>query len=113
MQSKIIPNEPSLAQPFWVGIGSVFIAGVFLAVFWAKLPPQVPLFYSRPLGEAELANPLFLLLPLLLSILFLVVNLVVARFIESDFLKRALVLGATLSSLLASITVIRIIFLIS
>ncbi len=112
MQPKIIPNEASLSQPFWLGIGSIFIAAVILAIFWVKLPPQVPLFYSRPLGEAELANPLFFLFPLILSACFLLINLMLARFIESDFLKRALVLGAALSSILASITVIRIIFLI-
>lgn len=113
MQPKIIPNEPSLSQPFWLGIVSVFAGALILAIFWAKLPPQVPLFYSHPAGEAELANPLYLVFPLILSILFLVLNLALARFIESDFLKRALVLGATLASILASITVVRIIFLVS
>jgi len=31
-----------------------------LAVFWVKLPPLVPLWYSRPWGEEQLANPAFL-----------------------------------------------------
>lgn len=113
MRQKIIPTEPSLFQPFWAGIVSVFAAALVIAIFWVKLPPQVPLFYSRPAGEAELAHPLFLIIPLALSVVFLFLNLLLARFIESDFLKRALVLGATLPAILASITIIRIIFLIS
>lgn len=113
MQTKIIPNEPSLAQPFWLGVVSVFAAALNLALFWVNLPPQVPLFYSRTPGGDQLANPLLLALPLVLSAIFLVLNLVLARFIESDLLKKALVVGATLSAILASITIVRIIFLVS
>jgi hypothetical protein len=29
---------------------------ILLAVFWHRLPPQVPLFYSRAYGEARLVN---------------------------------------------------------
>ncbi|MDO8503711.1 MAG: hypothetical protein Q7S60_03395 [bacterium] len=113
MQPRIIPNEVSLSQPFRLGIGSVLITTLILAIFWVKLPAQVPLFYSRTTGGDQLTNPLFLLLPPILSGIFLLMNLVLTRFTESDFLKRALVLGAVLSSILASITVIRIIFLIA
>src|SRR3990172_6215750 len=31
-----------------------------ILVSWGKLPPELPLFYSRPWGEAILASPLFL-----------------------------------------------------
>lgn len=113
MQPKIIPSEPSLAQPFWLGIASVITGALVFAIFWVKLPPQVPLFYSRTSGGDQLANPFLLAVPSTLSILFLLLNLVLARFIESDFLKKALVVGATLAAILASITVVRIIFLIA
>ncbi|MBI4033061.1 MAG: hypothetical protein HY377_00885 [Candidatus Blackburnbacteria bacterium] len=113
MAPKIIPNEPSLAQPFWLGTVSILATALLLGIFWVKLPPQVPLLYSRTPGVDQLGNPFLLVLPLVLSIIFLIVNLAVARFIESDFLKRALVLGATLCAILASVTVVRIIFLIS
>lgn len=38
------------------------ISGGLLGIFFAKLPPQVPLWYSRPWGEEQLASPVFLVL---------------------------------------------------
>jgi hypothetical protein len=41
--------------------------------FWKKLPPEVPLFYSRPWGKEQLVNPRFLfLLPGLTLVIFLI-----------------------------------------
>lgn len=113
MQPKIIPNEPSLAQPFWLGTVSIIVGALALAISWINLPPQVPLFYSRTPGGDQLANPLLLGVPLVLSAVILALNLVLARLIGSDLIKRVLLLGAALAAMLASTTVLRIIFLIS
>jgi len=63
-------------------------AGLIL-LFWRKLPPEVPLFYSRPWGKEQLANPwsLFLLPGLTLVVLlvnFAFLTLVKTRLDEKD-----------------------------
>ena len=45
------------------------VGGTVIAWFWKTLPPQVPLWYSKPWGDERLASPWFLFLPLLSSII--------------------------------------------
>jgi len=42
---------------------------------WRFLPPQVPLFYSRPWGSLQLVNPVYLTLLPAVSLALLVINL--------------------------------------
>lgn len=112
LRQKIEPLEPSTKKPVLVGFGIVAVTSLLLAVAWFSLPPQVPLFYSRPWGEAQLAQPLFLVLPLLLGIVFIIVNAVLAKKWEDSFLKHSLIFGAVLASLFASITIVRILLLL-
>ena len=54
----------------FLAIGLQFIA---IALFWHRLPPEVPLLYSRAYGDAQLADNFWLwLLPLLTFILELI-----------------------------------------
>lgn len=49
---------------FWnILVGSVATVAGFglVGVFWKLLPPEVPLWYSRPWGQAQLAGPAWLL----------------------------------------------------
>jgi len=75
-----LPSEPYLSPYIRYGIStSLFfiLASLFLiAAFWAKLPPQVPLFYSHPWGESQLVSPIGLILLLLLSLLIFILNFV-------------------------------------
>ena len=80
-----------------------------LIIFLKKLPPQVPLFYGLPRGEVQLAPPISLVYPLVLSSLFLVINSVFATLSKSPFSKKVFVVGGIFISILALITVIRII----
>lgn len=109
---KIEPLEPSTKKPVLIGFGIIAVSALVLAVAWFSLPPQVPLFYSRPWDEGQLAKPLFLALPLLLGTIFLVINAILAKTWEDGFLKQALVLGGVLASLFASITIVRILLLL-
>lgn len=88
----------------------VFI--IILILISKKLPPQVPLYYGLPRGEQQLISPTTLVLPIVLSSLFIIINSAIAYFIESLFLKRVLVFGSYFVSLLSIITIVNIIFLI-
>lgn len=87
----------------------------YLFITVHRWPPEVPLFYSRPWGEEQLAHSGFLwFLPLgALFITFL--NLSLAAFLieRLPFLARILVWSTSLISLLVSITIFKIVTLIT
>lgn len=49
-----------MAVKWAVTAASAVAGGGLLAVFWARLPPVVPVWYSRPWGEDQLAKPVWL-----------------------------------------------------
>lgn len=84
-----------------------------ILVSWGKLPPQIPLFYSRPWGETMLTSPLgFWILPgLLLTISIL--NFFVISYVRNNrFLVRTIVVFTFLVAFLAIYDTTRIISLL-
>jgi len=78
------------------------------------LPKKVPLFYSRPWGEDQLATKDSLFILPLLSLVLLVIAWQSARLLKTKEFMAYLINGfAILFSFLATITLIKIIFLIS
>jgi hypothetical protein len=103
---------------FFVFLFCVFaiLSQVLLVVFsWSKLPPQVPVFYSKPWGEEILSSPFMLLLLPGLNLIFFAVNYLILTFIvrESPFLSKTLVLFSLLVSLIAFYGTFKIIFLLT
>lgn len=96
-------------------IGQLAIGGAFVAWAWSSLPPQIPMWYSRPWGDERLATPWFLFLPLISAIIVYIMNLTVIVRVATDhpMFARVLLLTSLLVSLLSGIMVIRIVTLIS
>lgn len=118
-QAILLPQEKGVRRAFLLGIGFLFLATLVTFLLWRKLPPEVPVFYSRPWGEEQLGQATALFIPVALAGIFLVANLVGAAALEKSpfqggtaLLKKSLVFGGTVLSLLAAITVIRIVFLV-
>lgn len=91
-------------------------SSIIFAVFKFKdLPPEVPLFYSLPWGKKQLADKVFIFILPLSSILVLLLNLFLAKKIKEDFIiiKEILIIGAFLFSLILTITLLKIIFLVT
>ncbi|OGV96628.1 hypothetical protein A2W24_01550 [Microgenomates group bacterium RBG_16_45_19] len=79
---RILLRIRGLSQPtirWGLGLGLVLIGcqGLVLVVWGLKLPPEIPLYYSMPQGEQQLAEKGWLLISLGLSLLALVTNLVI------------------------------------
>ena len=96
-------------------IGSnVIMIGLFVLRF-STLPPQIPLFYSKPWGEDQLADSwMIFLLPIILDLLFVLNNFIYKKFFpENAFVKK--VMNFLNGFLIISITLIfiKIIFLIT
>jgi len=85
-----------------------------ILVSWSKLPPQVPLFYSRPWGEQMLARPVFLWILPVMALLAVGLNYFLTNFSKGDpFLKRVLVTFSFIISLTTLYTTVKIISLIA
>lgn len=75
----------------------VLLAGdlLMLAVFalrFTHLPPQIPLFYSMPWGEQQLADTwTILLLPFFLNLLFFANNFIYNRFFPENLFVRKII----------------------
>ena|SRR3989344_7569869 len=86
----------------------------FLGVNFRRLPPVVPLYYSLPWGEEQLANIIYLFIIPASAILFFSINLI----LSFTILKKELVLVQILMwttvfvTLLGFITLLRIVLLV-
>ncbi len=76
------------------------------------MPPLAPLFYGRPVGEAQLTNSLGLLIAPGTSFLITVLNLFLSLWTKDDFLKKLLAVSTIVISVLTAITVTKIILLV-
>jgi hypothetical protein len=71
---------------------SILAQSSLILVSWSKLPPQVPIFYSRPWGETMLTSPLGLwLLPGLLLVLATINFFLISNISQNRFLARMVI----------------------
>ena len=89
-----------------------FLIVILTLVLKAKLPPEIPLFYGAAEGHEQIATSILLVVPAIISLLFITVNLFLSYFLEDEFLKKALMLTAISTSLLAATTTIKIFLLV-
>jgi len=82
---------------------------------WNRLPPLVPLWYSRPWGSDQLASPYWLLLLPVGSIIIYATNFLVSVYVTAEYLifTQMLFLSSLLVSLLSSYALIKILFLVT
>lgn len=87
---------------------------IVLALSWGKLPPEVPLLYSRPYGEEQLvARWGLVLLPSSALIINVICLRAASMVLETEeLLAQILVWIGCLSALMAGITLVKIIWLV-
>ncbi|TSC85277.1 MAG: hypothetical protein G01um101416_983 [Microgenomates group bacterium Gr01-1014_16] len=88
------------------------VSGGLVLVFLAKLPPQVPLWYSRPWGEDQLAQPVFLwIIPIGILILG-GISEVVRRGVKDKVLETLLTGAVAGAQIILAVGLVRIITLV-
>lgn len=108
-KGKVFQVSISLSLFFWVAqIG-------LIAFFWRFLPPQVPLFFSRPWGEEQLVPRLGLLLFPSACLLVFLLNSTIAGLApkEERLISQTLIIATAIFSLLCFISLGQIIRLIT
>ena len=102
--------------PFRNFVYASFVVNLLLIVFvlaiqrW--LPPQVPLFYGMAEGEGQLSRSIFLPIPALAAIGVTIVNIFISLGVKDTFIKKALIVAGLAATFLATITVVKIVFLV-
>ena len=102
--------------PFSNFVYASFVLNLLLIVFvltiqrW--LPPQVPLFYGMAEGEGQLSQSIFLTIPALAAIGITIVNIVISLGVKDTFVKKTLIVAGLAATFLATITVVKIVFLV-
>lgn len=85
-------NDKTSFWSFLVSIIFMVFQVSLIAFYWKRLPPEIPLFYSKPWGSSMLAHQIFIWLIPTLSFLFIFVNFCIVIFFlqENKFLNRVL-----------------------
>lgn len=89
---------------------------ILIGLKWPNLPPQIPLFYSRPWGEEQLAPKLFLGLLPLVCLITLLINKILANLFTNkglDFFAQTCDLVSLATTILCLISLWKIIFLVT
>lgn len=100
--------------PLLFAVISIVIQSTAISFYLPQLPPELPLYYSRPWGQAQLASPysLFILPGFCLGTLLLNSTLVILLLGKKEFLSACLMWTNTIINILSLITLLKIIFLI-
>ncbi len=100
---------------FFISILFVVFQVLLIVFYWKRLPPEVPLFYSKPWGNAMLAHLPFIWLIPILSFCFIFVNFCIVIFFlrEDKFLNRVLCVASLLVGFSTFYGILRILTLLA
>lgn len=113
-QDKVAGTGISLCLILVIFSFSFFIFSAFGGNF-SRLPPEVPLFYSRPWGWEQLALSWQLGVLPFLALIFFIFDLLIATklYFQYPLLSQILVWSSAIFTLLTTITLLKIILLIT
>lgn len=106
-------NDKFLVAPTLVCALTIIFILLNFFIILSTLPDQIPLFYSRPWGETQLADKWqFLILPASLGVMGLV-NLILASQLHTSqkALKRTVMLTVVLLSFMILVTSVKILLI--
>jgi len=110
---KLIPpsENQGLKSVLQLAITIWLVEVLLIIIAWSFLPPQLPLFYSRPWGEEQLVHPANLLILPGLGLLVFFANLLILSFVPKDekLINQILIIILLVFNFLSLITLIQII----
>lgn len=111
----LLLNEKLLQRAIrWV-FGFLVFDLLLVVSLWSNLPPEVPLFYSRPWGQEQLAQKLWLFFLPFICFLVTIINFRLASLFykKEPFLAKIFVWTSFIIAFLVSINIIRILLIIT
>jgi len=103
--------EKRIARAIQITLFLFLLQLAIIIIFFSRLPPEVPLFFSLPWGEPQLVSSGFLFLLPFLSLIILFINTLLATITitSNKFLSVSLVIGSSFFALFNLVAVIKII----
>jgi hypothetical protein len=95
---------------FSILLSILTIAVVFIAK--GHLPPEVPLYYGLPISEEQMVPAIELTLPSIFAIALISLNILLALIINDKFLRHTLIVAGFAVSFFATVTTIKIVYLV-
>ncbi|KKR86022.1 MAG: hypothetical protein UU34_C0023G0002 [Candidatus Curtissbacteria bacterium GW2011_GWA1_41_11] len=94
---------------------STLIQSLLILTSFVKLPPEIPLFYSKTWGGQMLAPKLYLWILPAITLSIYLLNMLISRFLlfKNEFLSRALFITSAVISTAALLDTSKIIFLLT
>jgi hypothetical protein len=109
-----LKSDSVVRYSFFIGICIVGLGFLLVFINFKRLPPALPLFYSRPWGDPQLGSPIELfILPSGMFFVFVLNTFVSLLIYEKDLLlARVVSIGHNIASLLAFIALLKIVDLV-
>ena len=94
---------------------STLIQSLLILTSFVKLPPEIPLFYSKTWGTQMLAPKLYIWILPTITLSIYLLNMLISRFLlfKEEFLKRALFITSTVVATAAFLDTSKIISLLT
>lgn len=105
-------KEAQFKNYVYVAVALNFLSALLILILSKQIPPVVPLFYGRAVGESQLVGRLGLLIAPVASLFITILNLFLSSTTSDLFLKKVYTSASFLISVFTTITVVKIIFLV-
>ena len=114
-QTQEFRQDPFVIWSFRICAVTLFLCGVIIILVCNRLPPVIPLLYSLPWGEEQLAQPVALVLLLVGSCLCYGINTLIAYVLHAriSYLSHIVTSATTTLILLLGYTLINLILLVT
>lgn len=90
----------------------IILTMVGIIIVRSFLPPVIPLFYGKPTGLEQLATNVFIFIVPGIAMVVGLLNFVIGSISENEFVKKLLAITFFIVSLMATITVVKIVMLV-
>lgn len=109
-----VEDDNKASLPRKLSLYLILTLFLIIIFFFFRLPPQIPLLYSRPWGEQQLTSPKMLFLILGVVAAVSIINNVIYSWIrkKDELLSKIIIWFNVLFIFLINITVLRVVFLI-
>ena len=97
---------------YLASIISNLLSSLCILIIRGFLPPVVPLYYGQPIGSEQLAPNIFLFIIPATSLLITVINIIISKSVNDEFMKKLLAIASLVISLMSIVTLVKIIMLV-
>ncbi len=105
-------EETPLKESIYISAATSITLAVGILVLRGNLPPKLPLFYGKPVGEAELTTITGFLIAPAAALSITCFNTLLSFVFKDVFVKKILILSSLFATLLIAITLVKIITLV-